>query len=88
MKAKITYRMARIVHPWDANRRKEMEEAWCLMKTVTPEYGNPTEEPVALFNLDSEAITFQGHLLACAGPESPIEPDAGVARFLTHTKTQ
>lgn len=64
MKATITYRVGRIPHPYDDKRAAKGEYAWCLIKVITPVMGEVTEEPVAMFNLDSEARTFQGHVLA------------------------
>jgi hypothetical protein len=31
---------------------------------VKPEHGPTTQEPVAIFNMDTEAMIFQGHVLA------------------------
>ncbi len=64
MNATISYAMEFIPHPWDSEQRKRGVQAWCLVKTVKPEVGEKTWEPVAIFNLDSEANTFQGHVFA------------------------
>ena len=42
------------------------------MKEVTPEFGDTRLEPVAIFNLDSEALMFQGHMLAEYDKGAPI----------------
>jgi hypothetical protein len=64
MIATITYRMDYVPHPWDAKRRKEGTKAWCLMKVVTAESGQTADyEAVAIFNFDSEAELFQGHVV-------------------------
>lgn len=62
MNAKITYRVGRIYHPFNKARANEL--VWCLIKVTKPELGESKEEAVALFNLDSEARTFQGHVYA------------------------
>lgn len=62
--ATITYEMAFIPHPWDNVQRAHGVRAWCLLKMVTPEHGPTTQEPVAIFNMDTEAMIFQGHVLA------------------------
>lgn len=69
MKATITYKVDRVPHPWDKERRSTGEEAWCLVKVTTPEFGRVTEEPVAMFNVDSEAKMFQGYIHASGGKE-------------------
>lgn len=64
MNAIITYRLSKELHPYSERQRAEGVRAWVLMKIVTPMIGNRTEEPIAIFNLDSEAETFMGHVLA------------------------
>jgi hypothetical protein len=64
MKATITYKIDKVPYPWNEDRRRAGETAWCLVKVTKPEYGRTDEEPVALFNLDSEAKIFQGHVFA------------------------
>lgn len=64
MTAKIAYRMVYLPHPFDGTQRQRGVEAWCLVKVTRPEFGRETQEPVAIFNLDSEAETFQGHVHA------------------------
>ncbi len=59
MKASISYKVANIRHPW----RETVGDAWCLIKVTKPEFGDTDEEPVAVFNLDSEAHQFQGEVL-------------------------
>lgn len=62
MKAEITYQL----RPWDNPfGNKEIKSAWCLVKVTIAEYGDTRFEPVAVFNLDSQAQSFQGHLLSC-----------------------
>lgn len=87
MKAKISYKMDRRQHPWNDGLRAKGMDVWCLVKVVVPEYGEPTEEPVAVFSLDSEAMLFQGHALSCV--ESGVEivqVSADNARFLKEFK--
>lgn len=64
MKATITYRMGEIPHPWDDKRATKGERVWCLIKVITPVMGAVLEQPVAIFDLGSEARMFQGHVLA------------------------
>ena len=64
MKATIIYMMQNIPHPWDNKMCKAGIMCWCLVKITIPEIGNRTSEPVAMFNYDSEAETFQGHVYA------------------------
>ncbi len=64
MNSKITYRIGYEPHPWNAKERKEGGRAWCLIKVVTPEMGPASEEPVAIFNYNSESELFQGHVLS------------------------
>jgi len=62
--ATITYRMENLRHPFDPNANDKGVYVWALVKVITPAHGETTETPVALFNLDSEARTFQGHVYA------------------------
>lgn len=64
MKARIEYRLENISHPWNEERRKQGMKAWCLMCRTIPELGPSTEEPVAIFNMDSDAERFAGHVFA------------------------
>ena len=77
MKATITYKVDNVLYPWDEKRRQSGETVWCLVKVITPEYGRVIEDPVAIFNLDSEAKTFQGHIFAAKleGDLVSIHPD-------------
>jgi hypothetical protein len=78
MKASITYRVGRILHPWDKKMANNGEYAWCLIKVITPEMGRVTEEPVAIFNFDSEARMFQGHVYASKLDGKLVEIDKDV----------
>ena len=69
MKATITYKVANIEYPWNSERRGNGEKAWCLIKVTTPELGRVLEEPVAMFNVDSEATMFQGHIYTSGAKE-------------------
>ncbi len=64
MKATITYEVSWVPHPWDDKKRAAGMYAWCVLKVVTPEAGPRKNEAVAIFNLDSEAETFIGHVFA------------------------
>jgi hypothetical protein len=64
MKARIEYEVRLIPHPWNPPRRDAGVQVWCLIKRVVPEMGHTVEEPVAAFNLDSEALTFMGHVIS------------------------
>jgi hypothetical protein len=80
MNARISYKLARCPHPWNAALRDQVD-IWCLIKVITPEYGSITEEPVAIFNLDSEALLFQGVILS-EGVERSIAIDAPTRKLL------
>jgi hypothetical protein len=56
--------MEYIPHPWNEKSRKKGIEAWCLVKRVKPEHGPVLAEPVAIFNYNSEAEIFMGHVFA------------------------
>ena len=64
MKATITYEMRYEPHPWNDGLAKQGVRAWCLVKVTRPAIGPMSSEPVALFDRDSEAEVFQGHVLA------------------------
>ncbi len=64
MKATIAYQLQYIPHPYDAKARERGTKAWCLVRVTRPELGNSTHVPVAMFNFDSEAETFQAHVFA------------------------
>ena len=70
MKAKVSYKVANIRHPWS----KFEQNAWCLVKVTKPEFGDTDQEPIAVFNLDSEAEQFQGEVVV-AGLDGLIEID-------------
>lgn len=55
----MEYCMHFMPHPWDAKARKNGVHAWCLVREVKVEGDTrPLSEPVAMFNLDSEAERF------------------------------
>lgn len=62
MTAQIVYRVDRLPHPFDPKQRRNGVYAYCLIKVVQPDVGNATEEPVAIFNFDSEAELFLAHV--------------------------
>ncbi len=63
MNAKITYRLGRIPHPFNKEKRGQGMEAMCLIKVTTYDLGTfPEEMPVAIFDLDSEADRFAAHV--------------------------
>lgn len=64
MNATVTYKVSYEPHPWDEKLRAKGVQAWCLVQVITPEMGPKTFTPVALFNWDSDAERFQGHVLA------------------------
>lgn len=55
--------------------------AYCLVKMVVPTFGESTWEPVAIFNYDSEATTFQGHVFAEGLDKKLVEIDDGVRQL-------
>lgn len=59
MNATITYRLTYRPSPLC---RCEDDRAYVLVKCVTPEIGDSTEQDVAIFNLDSEARLFAAHV--------------------------
>ena len=72
MKARIFYKMEYLPDPWNETRRKQGNTAWCLVKITVPEFGDRQHEPVAMFNLNSEAEMFQGEIIL-AGLDKLIE---------------
>lgn len=64
MKATITYGVEFIPHPWNDKQREQGVKAWCIVEYMTPEQGPRTVTPVAIFDLDSAAERFQGHVFA------------------------
>ncbi len=63
MNAKITYAMRFVPDPFD-KKNENRQSLWCLHEVTTPEYGEPTWKPIAIFNLDSEAERFMGNVFA------------------------
>lgn len=82
MTAQISYQMMYIPNPWSIKNRSEIEHAWCLVMVTTPEFGGRTEKPIALFNLTSEAVTFQGHLIAAGLDNTLVIPDKDTRELL------
>ncbi len=82
MKAKITYRVGSLPHPFDSDQRAKGIEAWCLIKMVVPSLGRKTEEPVAIFNFDGEARTFMAHVVAEGLDGSLVEIDDEYRKLL------
>ena len=66
MNAKIVYEMAYGPNPFASLRKKgQIAELWVLWRTTIPEAGTDiSQEPIAIFNLDSEARTFMAHIFA------------------------
>ncbi len=64
MKATITYRVSYEPHPYDKKQRAQGVRAWALVRVTTPEAGPRTEDVVAIFNFDTEAERFMGHVFA------------------------
>lgn len=59
MDAKVEYQMVYLPHPWDEKLRAKGVNAWCIVRKVKIAGDTwPLSEPVALFNLDSEAERF------------------------------
>lgn len=74
MMACIKYTVEYILHPFDKKQAALGVKAWCLVKIVEPEIGtNMTWEPVAIFNYDSEASLFQGHVFASGTGDSVVK---------------
>lgn len=74
MMAEIKYVMQFLPRPWDKEKRKEGMKIWCLCKMVEPVSNRVGAfvalETIAIFDSDSEALTFQEH---CMGGGS-VEP--------------
>jgi hypothetical protein len=62
--AKVTYVLRFEPHPWNPDLRAKGIEAWCLVRRIEPEYGPMSTEAVAIFNFDSAAEVFAGHIFA------------------------
>ncbi len=58
MEAKIKYVMQYIPHPWDAEKSKNGEKAYCLIREVVASKLIVSRDPVAIFSLDSEGVFF------------------------------
>jgi hypothetical protein len=82
MNAKILYRIEKMLHPWSHAGHERGMECWCIVKVTKPEYGNVVVEPVAMFNLDSEAETFQAHVLSTGLDEKLISIDPELKQLL------
>jgi len=70
MTATITYRLV-----YKQSEMSRMERAYHIVKIVTPELGEATEQDVALFNFDSEGRLFGAHVFACGLDGSLIDID-------------
>lgn len=86
MKAEIMYSVHNIAHPWDAKARKEGVMVYCLCREVRlpvmPGLANGHQvswEPVALFNLDSEARMFDRF---CITERNTIIPSYGTKELV------
>lgn len=91
MNAKITYRIGNIPHPWNDNHRANGMMAWCLIKVIKPEVGSISlikEEPVAIFNLDSEAELFMAHIYASNLNGKLVEIDRHVKEYLDYDSSR
>ncbi len=64
MNATITYRVDFVPHPFDPRQADKGVRAWCLLRVTQPEAGPRMTAAVAIFNLDSEAEAFMGHVWA------------------------
>lgn len=76
MMAKIQYRVVNIHHPWDEKLASKGITAWCLVREIVQadaEHRVLDFKPIALFNLDSDAETFQRWL--CDGGQVEPHPD-------------
>ena len=63
MDAEIVYEVSQVPHPFSDARRKAGVTAFCLLKVTRPIVGDEHREPVAIFNLDSEADEFVAHVV-------------------------
>lgn len=82
MKVDLVYVLANIPHPWDEQQRKDGVKAWCLcrtMRTALREYTN--YEPLAMFNLDSEARIFAEHVFLAGLNGSLVEIDRDLEKL-------
>lgn len=89
MNAKITYRIGNIPHPWNDKHRAAGMMAWCLIKVIKPEIGSVSlikEEPVAIFDLNSEAELFMAHIYASNLNGKLVEIDRHVKEYLEYNK--
>ena len=86
MNATVQYAMRFVAHPWSQEQKSKGVYVWALVKVTTPEFGGATEEAVALFDLDSEAKTFQGHVFASGLDGTLIHIDPDMAEFFTLRK--
>lgn len=84
MNATITYRIGSEPHPWDEKRRAQGVVAYCLIKVITPDFGPKREEPVAIFNWDSEAEMFMGHVFADLLDGKLVTIDPGFRELFEH----
>lgn len=85
MEATISYHVQNLPHPWDESMRARRVTAWCLVRRTTPEYGETTSVPVAIFDRDSEALTFQGHVLAAGLDGALVHLDPTAVEYLRLT---
>ncbi len=86
MNAKITYKVSNIPYPWDEKRKKAGDMIYALVKRTVPEYGYPTEEPVAVFNYDSEARQFAAHVFMAGLDGKLVEMDDDLRQLFNATK--
>lgn len=65
MTAQIRYEIQELPHPYDEKMRKDGVKAMCLVRVTRSAAGTWIgQEPVAMFNYDSEARIFQEHVMA------------------------
>jgi hypothetical protein len=88
VRAAITYSVENLPHPFDEKQRAQGIHAWCIVKNVQPAMGIATAEPVAYFNFDSEAKTFQGHVLAEGLDGRLVTIDRDMREFLLRFRTE
>ena len=82
MDAKIVYTLDRLPHPFNRKQREGGAYAWCLVKRVRPLVGRETKEPIAIFDFDSEAETFAGHIIATGLDGKLVKVDRDLAALL------
>lgn len=59
MSAEVEYHIRNVPYPWDRKRQGRGDTAWCLVRDTRLESGRlVSQEPVAIFNFDSEAEVF------------------------------